>query len=392
MRTRTDIPDVETPPAAAAEPVGVPSWRVALLEAAAWVTLLRVAMLLLSWGATWLLATSTRGPHVPSLLQIWDRWDTQHFVHIALHGYSGTGPFANDTAFFPLFPLTIRVLHAAGLDPVAAGMLVSYLASIVAGAVLLRLAEEQVGPGTGRTALLLLLVAPTAVFLVAAYSEALFLAGAIGAFYLARHERWLGAGACAAVAMGARAAGLFLLAGLAVELLTARRRAPGRWSRAVLGGIVALIPLAAYCAYLWHGTGDALDFVAAQRAGWQRTFVGPVASFLNTWRSWSEGEPTNWIFAWRLEIVAAAAGVGFTVWAFVRRWWGYGTYMALTLGYLLTSTWYYSVPRLLLGLFPIFLLLASWAGRGARRDALLVVSALCAALGVIVFTRGAWYF
>ena len=93
-----------------------------------------------------------------------------------------------------------------------------------------RLAEEEIGRGAGlagphetngagRRASLYLLFFPTAVFLVAPYSESLFLAGAIPAFYYARRKRWIMAGMFAAVAMGARAAGIFLLFGLLVEFV-----------------------------------------------------------------------------------------------------------------------------------------------------------------------------
>ena len=369
------------------------SWGGAFTEAAIWVTATHVVFFAISYAANWLLSTRTRGPHVAGLLDIWNRWDTVHFVHIALNGYSATrGLFANDTAFFPLYPMTIRALHVTGLSPVAAGLLVTYLACIVACALLYRLAHDQLGEGAARPAVLFMLLAPAAVFLVAAYSEALFLAGAIAAFYFARRGRWLLAGVGAAVAMGARAAAIFLLLGLLVEFLVQRDFRAWRIGLAAAGAVIALAPLVVYGLYLWSSKGDPLYFVVAQKAGWYRTFVGPVQSFLSTWHTWNESQPTNWIFAWRLEILAAAFGVGFTIWALVKRWWGYGVYMAATLVYLLTSSWYFSVPRLLLGLFPIFLLLAGWARSPARRDLLLVVLAPIAAMGVVVFTQGAWYF
>lgn len=330
---------------------------------------------------------------MPGPIEIWNRWDTVHFVHIAVHGYSTSpGLFAHDTAFFPLYPLAIKGLHALGLAPVPAGLLISYLAGIVACAYLHRLATEQLGEGTGRNAVLLLLLAPTTVFLAAAYSESLFLAGAIAAFYYARRQQWVLAGVGAAVAMGTRAAAIFLLLGLAVEFAVKRDFAGRRIGQAAAGLAIALVPLAAYCIYLGVTRGDPFDFLAAQRAGWYRTFVGPVKSFSATWGTWNDSQPTNWIFAWRLEILAAAAGVAFTVWAFVKKWWGYGVYMAATLVYLLTSTWYFSVPRLLLGLFPIFLLLADWARSPPRREALLAVMGPVAAIGIVVFTQGAWFF
>jgi Gpi18-like mannosyltransferase len=284
------------------------------------------------------------------------------------------------------------MVSVVGISPVGAGLIVSYVAGVIGCAYLFRLAEEQLGSGTGRCVALFLLLAPTAVFLTAPYSESLFLAGAIAAFYYARRDEWIASGISAAVAMGARAAALFLVLGLVIEFMTQPGPLGRRLGKAMVGLGIALLPLVAYCVYLAVVKNDAFDFLAAQRAGWYRTFVGPIRSFSATWGTWNDSQPTNWIFAWRLEILAAFAGVGFTIWAVVKRWWGYAAYMAATLIYLMTSTWYFSIPRLMLGLFPIFLLLGDWARSPARRELLIAVMGPVAALGVIVFTQGAWFF
>ena len=41
-------------------------------------------------------------------LAVWGRWDAEHYIGIATNGYSGTEP-----AFFPLYPLLIRILAAS---------------------------------------------------------------------------------------------------------------------------------------------------------------------------------------------------------------------------------------------------------------------------------------
>ncbi|HZK52083.1 MAG TPA: mannosyltransferase family protein, partial [Actinomycetota bacterium] len=168
---------------------------------------------------------ATDGSSDVGVLDMWTRWDARHFLEIAEFGYTDPRTDPHATAFFPLWPLLIRAFSATGLSPALAAMLMSAAASVVAVAYLYRLAEEEpqnggagsAGPqngGAGRRASLYLLFFPSAVFLVAPYSESLFLAGAIPAFYYARRGRWLVSGALAAVAMGARAAGAFLLVGL----------------------------------------------------------------------------------------------------------------------------------------------------------------------------------
>ena len=173
----------------------------------------------------------------------------------------------------------------------------------------------------------------------------------------------------------------------------------GRFSRrrvvdAAAGLAGAALPVIAYAAYLWNVKGTPFYFFTDQREGWYREFTGPLTSFTETWRlAFNAQAPTNWIFSWRMELLAAAVGIGFFVWTLVRREWGYAAYIGATMGALMTSTWYFSIPRMLLSLFPIYLLMASWTLRDDRRhEYLLAVTAVLAALGAVVFTRGAWFF
>jgi len=353
----------------------------------------RVLMLAVAFAAAWMLAPGT-GPLDEGFFDIWVRWDARHFLQVAEFGYTDVRTDPHATAFFPLYPLAIRALGATGLPPAAAGMLISTAATVVACAYLFCLAEEEMGEGAGRRACLYLVLFPTTVFLIAPYSEALFLAGAVPAFYYARKGRWLHAALPAAVAAGSRAAGLFLLFGLALEVLRRGdfRRAVLARAGAALG--LAVLPVLAFAGYLLAVKGDALYFLVDQREGWYRDFVGPVQSFTNTWNlTSSQGSPTNWIFTWRMEIIAAAVGVALVIWALAKREWGYAGFVGSMMAALLTSTWYFSIPRMLLTMFPAVLVLVELTSRRPiRHELAIAVMAPVAALGVLVFTRGAWFF
>jgi Gpi18-like mannosyltransferase len=354
----------------------------------------RVPLMLVAYGAAWFLATE-RGPLQEGFVHIWARWDALHFFSIAEHGYTGAGAEPHATAFFPGFPLALRLGMALGLSPVTAGLAVSALASWIAFAFLFELAELDVGSGAGRRAVLYLALFPTGVFLIAPYSEALFLAGAIPAFFYARRGRWALAGVPAAVAVATRAAGLFVLAGLVLEFFRQRDFSRPRLRGALAGLAAGTLPVIAYGAYLAAATGDALRFLTDQRLGWHREVpTSPVTSLLQTWNTWSNPEyPSNWILAWRLEIVAALLGLAVVVWAVVKREWGYAAYGGTLMATLLLSTWYFSIPRMLLSLFPAVVFLAGATQRSERGHELaLAVLAPLATLGVVVFTRGAWFY
>ena len=363
-------------------------WR----SSAAVAVIVRAAFVIVAVLATWFLASAEGTPGV-GVFDMWRRWDAHHFLTIAEYGYTAPQSDAHAAAFFPLFPLCVRAVMLLGLSPTMAGMAVALAASVVAGAYLYRLAEEELGEGSGARALLYMTLFPTAVFLIAPYSEPLFLAGAIPAFYYARRHRWHLVGIPAAVAVGSRAAGIFLLLGLAAEFARQKDFSKERLANAGLSLFIGVLPLLAYGAFLSQAMGDPFEFLSAQREGWGRRFVGPLTSFSTTWGTWTEGHATNWLLAWRVEIVAALVGVGFTTWAALRREWGYAVYMASLLAVLMTSSWYDSIPRMLLSMFPIFLLLASVTrNRPSFHDGIVIVLAPLAALGVVVFTQGNWFY
>jgi Mannosyltransferase (PIG-V) len=270
-------------------------------------------------------------------------------------------------------------------------------ASVIAVAYLYRLADEELGPDAGRRASLYLVFFPTAVFLVAPYSESLFLAGAIPAFYYARRGRWLASGMCGAVAMGARAAGVFLLGGLVLEFVRQRDFSGATFRRVLAAVAVALLPLVGFAAYLWQVKGDPFYFFTDQRLGWGREFSGPLEALRATWEGTrvdaGEGVLTNFVIGWRVEIVSVALGFVAVIWALIKREWGYAGYMGGLLVFLVTSSIYLSVPRMLLSMFPIVLFLAGWSGRDSRRhETVLLVFAAIAMLGVVAFTRQAWFY
>ena len=369
--------------------VDVTSW----LESLRFTTASRVALMIVAFAGTWYLSGDTNGRSTVGILDMWHRWDAVHFTDIATYGYFAPETDPNAAAFFPLLPLLIDMLMKIGFEPRFAGMFISFIASVVAGAYLYRLAETDVGEGGGRRAVGYLFLFPTAVFLIAGYTEALFLAGAIPAFYYARQGRWQLVALPAAVAMGSRLAGLFLLIGLAVEFIRQKDFSLTRMSGALFAGAVGLLPLLLYGVFLQNATGNFLEFKDAQYRGWGRMVVSPVASFTTTWNTWFGDYTTNWLFAWRVEILAALVGLVFVVWAFWRREWGYGAYMLATMVVLMTSTWYFSIPRMLLSLFPIVILLAHYThDNPARHQSVLMAMGPLAALGVIVFTRGNWFY
>ena len=331
------------------------------------------------------------------------RWDSVWYLAVASDGYRGQA----ETAFFPLYPLLIRVAGAplalAGGEVrghVLAAMAISLVALSVALYVVHRLTEIELGPDTARLTVLLVALFPTAFAFSAVYTESLFLALSAGTVYAARLGRWPLAGVLGALAAATRSTGLLLLVPLVIMLVRGPRAdAEPAAGRRVLrhrpgreGLWLALVPLglAGYLGHLELATGEALS---PFRVGdlWHREWAGPLAG------AW-EGAAAAWAGARQLlsgarepVLFAAAGGDPFDVaahnlgnFAFLlfaavalvgalrRLPAAYGAWalvaMAVPLSYPVGPEPLASFPRYLAVLFPLHMWLAAWAleRRGTR--------------------------
>ncbi|MFF7728867.1 hypothetical protein [Streptomyces sp. NPDC008001] len=228
------------------------------------------------------------GPDGPGLRGHLLAWDGNLYVSIAEHGYphgyshGEDGALAgNNLAFFPLFPMLIRAVHAVtGLGWGTSGIVAAHLALIGALLAVHRLLARLHGKRTALFAIVLLAGAqPMAVSFLMSYSESLFLALAAGTLLAAHRRAWLTAGTLALLAGLTRPAAAAVAAALAVaaglHLLRERRVRPRPLAAVALGCLGT--PL-----YLWwvgRRAGDPGAWFRIQEAGWG-THWDNGASFL----------------------------------------------------------------------------------------------------------------
>ncbi|WP_285707269.1 mannosyltransferase family protein [Microtetraspora sp. NBRC 16547] len=316
-------------------------------------------------------------------------WDADNFIAIARYGYDGA-PDMTDApklvAFFPGLPLLLRNLHWLIPDWSLSIVLVTLVASAVVAVALSRLSDSY-REGTGTWTVLAFFLSPWAVFMLAGYSEAPFLALAIPAWLLARRGRWAAASVCAALASSIRVSGLFLALGLAVMFLVAEN---GRQWRKLPWLVLPGVPVLAYMLYLWNRTGDLMAWKAAEAQYWGRFPELPWKVLINTWnRSIDEVALRT---SYQEEILAAGVLVALIVWRLVRRRWADVAYLApQAVALLAMSSFYMSIGRASLLWWPLYL---SVGIVGSRRPwvfmAYLSVAAPIMAINVGNFTTGAW--
>jgi hypothetical protein len=341
------------------------------------------------------------------------RWDSVWFMAIASDGYGGGAR----EAFFPLYPLLVRVVSAPFGSTLIGGALLSTALLGVALVLLHRLVALDYGRAVARNAVLVTALFPMSFFFSAVYSESLFLALSIGAVYAARRERWAWAGALGMLAATTRSAGVLLLVPLAIIYLWDTGRPSLRAMRAVRADALwlLLVPLglAAYCGVLALGGHDPLAPFNAQEV-WFRSFAGP---FVGAWdglvaavqgaRQLLSGarEPVYFrpaggdpllvarhnieLFVWLLPALVAVAGVLRRLPA------AYGAYvvaaLALPLSYPVGPQPLMSLPRFVAVLFPLAIWLALWmTGRAVRERVVLAMFAVGLAVYTGIFAT--WHF
>ena len=181
-------------------------------------------------------------------LSPWLRWDAVWYQRIVENGYNAI----NGTAqFHPLYSAAASILHALGLHPLLALLMVSSASSLAFLFVYNRLAQIDLTGMDAHFSMLMMLLAPAAFVLFAPYSEALFLLCAACTFYWARRRRWWLAALAGGLATLTRQQGLLLLLPIAYEMW---EESAHSWKRVCAGFYkylsIGVFPL---CYALWIG-------------------------------------------------------------------------------------------------------------------------------------------
>jgi Gpi18-like mannosyltransferase len=142
----------------------------------------------------------------------WYRWDSVYYLEIAQDGYSR--PFL--TVWPPLYSGLVRLVSLSGITPLLSAIIVSNLSAIMALILLFRMSEDEL-PGFGSQIVKCLVFFPTAFFLVAAYTESLYLCFTIASLWMGHRGRLKWASLWAALATLTRLQGVLLMLPLFYE-------------------------------------------------------------------------------------------------------------------------------------------------------------------------------
>lgn len=321
-----------------------------------------------------------------------ERMDALWFLRIASDGYrSGDG----SAAFFPLYPVAIRVVSwAIGGHPLAAALLVSNASFAAALCVLYALTAFELSVAAARRTVLYLALFPTSFFFFAPYSESLFLLLAVTSFWGARSRRWALAGVAGALATLTRNVGVVLAVALLAEAFHQRAERRGSWLPGIAAAGVTGLGTLAYLAFWGAKTGEWLA-PFGQQANWQRTATWPWTTLIDgtsaAFRLVGEASGGYWLIDWLIVAPVLVASV-YALWQYrpsylVYLWGG----LLVPLSFIFPDRPLMSMPRFVLPLFPAFWVLAELTERW--RIPQMAVAALGAAgLGLLVVLFVNWYY
>ena len=314
-------------------------------------------------------------------------WDGGWFQRVAegypsgyTYGADGTLQ-GNELAFFPLYPMLIRLLSTLGLHPGIAALTVSWLASIGAAVALHLLGTSLYGRRAGWALVAICCTAPMSVVLSMAYSESLFLALVAGMFVAAHRQVWWAAGLLGLGAALTRPTGAAAAVALAVAAVLAVRRHPERKWQPLAAAAVALAGVPAYLGWVAWRVGDLDAWFRIQTAGWGTSFDFGASTVDFLGRTLTVGE--GWVpMSVALILLAALAAAGVALAG--RPWPPLAVYgiVAMVLAYG-QAGFYHSKPRLLLPVLLTLLPSVVAAARARPRVAALAIAAWAA--------FGLWY-
>ena len=193
-------------------------------------------------------------------LSFMSNWDGPIYINIAKNGYSKVS-LAN---FFPLYPLLINIVNKLISSSLYSALLVAWVSLIGAIYFYLKVVKQFLKiklNSEAVRALLLFILFPSAVFMLASFTESLFAFLSLAAIYYAMKNRYLVAAIFGMFATATRPTGVFLI--LLVALILFENRT--KLLKIYTGIIIGMLGILSYMIFLYIKYGNPMEFVVTQK-------------------------------------------------------------------------------------------------------------------------------
>ena len=326
----------------------------------------------------------------------WANFDGEHYLSIAQHGY-GQG----ERAFFPLYPLLMRLFVWPWRGDLfflqIAGLFISHVAFFLALLGLWKLIRLDFKRGIAQITILLLLFFPTSFYFGSIYTESLFLALSVWAFYAARRGWWLLTGILGGLASATRFVGIVLFPAMLVEWWIHNKVKSEKLKvRSFLPLLIVPLGLLFYMYYLQKTTGDPFAFLHTLTWFGEQRSATPILLPQVFWRYFKISMDLKWqdpfFFTFLLEATTAVLFLVAGIIAFLKLRFSYAVFLIFSYLAPTFSGSFSSLPRYAIVLFPAFILGAIFLYKKPLWAKFCAAVLLFILLGVAtaLFVRGYW--
>lgn len=329
-----------------------------------------------------------------NIWELWNVWDAPHYLSIATLGYQTVGDAANFLAFLPALPLLIFIFKIIfQINYLISGYIVSFIITILLAVTFFKLIAIDYAKKTAILAVLMLFIFPTSFFLHIPYSESLFMLLAVASFYFVRKRHYWISFLCVGLATATRITGLALIPAIFLEITVVSRNNLN--NKNILNQSVFLISgltlsISGFLIYLFINYflwGDFLYFTFIQKQNWHETFSPFGQGLVYAYQSLFWGVGIEKIMLGYAQIAAFIFGLLTSVYVLFKVRISYGIFMLIDLFFSYSMSFWMSMPRHILTLFPMYILLALFSNNLIFRYFWILISMVLLIILALIFIQ-----
>lgn len=309
-------------------------------------------------------------------------WDSEHYLNIATKGYHFP-----DQAFFPLWPLLIKIFSIKSFNPFIVGYVLTIFLGFTNFVLFYLLAKKLVGNINAKWALILFAFFPGTIFLHASYSENIFLVTTLTSFLLLENKKYILSGLSGGFATASRMAGLALIAAILFIKTNFRRK--------FYMVVLSSLGLICYMLFLYINNNDPFYFVKGQLAWCTNAgrcgFTFPLSPLIDYIRLILSGKESLSIFSFRFnDWISSIIFLSLLPVVWKKLPFQYFIYSLVILLMPLSSGSTTSMLRIVMTVFPVFFILPDILKNKYIKIILSIVFILLQLRLVAIFTGYLW--
>ena len=207
---------------------------------------------------------------------IFEYFDSEHYLNMAKYGY--TEPLLY--AFFPLYPVLIKIFTFIIPSYQISGFLISNIASFLSLLILHNMTKEK----DNLWLILCFVFTPILGYTSLLYTESLYILFTLLGYYLYKKDKYILSSIIVGLSILTRNSGIILWGAIGLDMLFrffTKKDKPIKFKNIVIFGVISLTIGMIYPLYLYEETGDLLKFISVQPEYWYKASGTPLDNFLS---------------------------------------------------------------------------------------------------------------